>query len=104
MILEIDQIKAQCRIDPEFTHEDELLKLYADAAEKRVASYLNRNIYEAEVPETDPDGLIVSSDIKLAMLALISHWYENRSSVSDYEQSEVPMSFYFLVGSYRFSP
>ncbi|HHH0277256.1 TPA: head-tail connector protein [Yersinia enterocolitica] len=38
------------------------------------------------------------------MLALISHWYENRSSVSDYEQSEVPMSFYFLVGSYRFSP
>ncbi|CNJ53798.1 uncharacterized phage protein (possible DNA packaging) [Yersinia rohdei] len=104
MLLQIEQIRAQCRIDPEFNHEDELLKLYADAAEKRVTRYLNRNIYEEEVPETDPDGLIASSDIKLAMLALISHWYENRSSVSDYEQSEVPMSFYFLVGSYRFSP
>ncbi|EMX8400613.1 TPA: phage gp6-like head-tail connector protein [Yersinia enterocolitica] len=104
MLLQIEQIKAQCRIDPEFDHENELLTLYAEAAEKKVTEYLNRNIYKAEIPETDPDGLIVSSDIKLAMLALISHWYENRSSVSDYEQSEVPMSFYFLIGSYRFSP
>ncbi|EOF8235662.1 TPA: head-tail connector protein [Yersinia enterocolitica] len=104
MLLKIEQIKAQCKIDPEFNHENELLTLYAEAAEKKVASYLNRNIYETEVPETDPKGLVVSSDIKLAMLALITHWYENRSSVSDCEQSEVPMSFYFLVGSYRFSP
>ncbi|HDL8025665.1 head-tail connector protein [Yersinia enterocolitica] len=104
MILGINQIKSQCRIDLEFTHEDELLTLYAEAAEKKVIKHLNRNIYETEIPESDPDGLIVSSDIKLAMLHLVSHWYENRSSVGDFEQSEVPMSFYFLVGPYRFSP
>ncbi|EPM9008457.1 head-tail connector protein, partial [Yersinia enterocolitica] len=39
MLLKIEQIKAQCKIDPEFNHENELLTLYAEAAEKKVASY-----------------------------------------------------------------
>lgn len=105
MLLTLPEIKAQCRIDEDFTHEDDLLKLIGSAAEKRVVSYTNRKLYAVnEVPETDPDGLALEADIKLAMLHLVSHWYENRSSVSDFEQSEVPMSFYFLVGPYRFIP
>ena len=33
-ILTLEQIKAQCRIDPEMTEEDSLLELYGDAAEE----------------------------------------------------------------------
>ncbi|CNF16265.1 uncharacterized phage protein (possible DNA packaging) [Yersinia rohdei] len=105
MLLTLLEIKAQCRLDVDFDHEDELLKMLGSAAEKRVTSYTNRKLYAPDaIPETDPDGLAFEDDIKLAILHLVSHWYENRSSVSDYEQSEVPMSFYFLVGPYRFIP
>lgn len=104
MLLTLAEIKAQCRLDVDFDHENDLLTLIGGAAEKRVISYTNRNLYADAVPETDPDGLLLEDDIKLAMLQLVSHWYENRSSVSDFEQSEVPMSFYFLVGPYRFIP
>lgn len=104
MLLTLPEIKAQCRLDADFDHENDLLTLIGGAAEKRVISYTNRKLYADAVPETDPDGLVLEGDIKLAMLHLVSHWYENRSSVSDFEQSEVPMSFYFLVGPYRFIP
>ncbi|HDL6936494.1 TPA: phage gp6-like head-tail connector protein [Yersinia enterocolitica] len=104
MLLTLPEIKAQCRLDVDFDHENDLLTLIGTSAEKRVISYTNRKLYADAVPEADPDGLVLEADIKLAMLHLVSHWYENRSSVSDYEQSEVPMSFYFLVGPYRFIP
>lgn len=106
MLLKLPEIKQQCRIDEDATDEEELLTLYAGAAEKRVTSFLNRNIYadEASIPENDPDGLALSDDIKLGMLHLVGHWYENRTAVSDFEQSETPMSFSFLIGPYRYIP
>jgi hypothetical protein len=33
----------------------------------------------------------------LGLLMLVSHWYENRSSVSELEKSATPMSFEFLL-------
>ena len=39
-ILTLEQIKAQCRIDPEMTEEDQLLELYGDAAEETVLKLL----------------------------------------------------------------
>jgi len=104
MLLALPEIKKQCRIDEDDEEENELLTLYAGAAEKRTSNYLNRTLYPDAVPDTDPDGLVLSADIKLGMLHLVSHWYENRSSVSDFEQSETPMSFEFLIGPYRYIP
>lgn len=43
----------------------------------------------------------VPSDIKLAILVLVSHWNENREAVSDVEQMEIPLSFESLVAKYR---
>jgi uncharacterized phage protein (predicted DNA packaging) len=102
MLLTLPEIKAQCRLDSDFDHDNDILTMIGSAAEKRVISYTNRTLYATDVPDNDPDGLVLGDDIKLAMLHLVSHWYENRSSVSDFEQSEVPMSFTFLVGPYRF--
>lgn len=104
MILKLEEIKAQLRIEADFTEEDQLLKLLGGAVEARVSNYLNRKLYESTVPDTDEDGLVVSDDIRQAMLMLCSHFYENRSSVSDVEMSEMPQAFAWLVNPYRFIP
>ncbi|EOI5718283.1 head-tail connector protein [Cronobacter dublinensis] len=104
MILSLEQIKAQLRLEPDYTDEDELLLLLGVAAEARTSNYLNRRLYATEVPDTDEDGLVVSDDIRQAMLMLCSHLYENRSSTSDVEMTEMPQSFKWLVDAYRFIP
>ena len=57
-----------------------------------------------DVPDSDPDGLHLPDDIRLGMLMLISHFYENRSSVTEVEKLDMPQSFGWLVGPYRYFP
>jgi len=104
MLLTLAEIKAQCRIDADITDEDGQLQLLGRAAEARVQRYLNRSLYLDAVPDTDPDGLVLTDDIRLGLLLLVGHWYEHREAVTDFEQSETPMTFYFLLQSYRHIP
>lgn len=99
MLLTLPEIKAQCRLEEDFTEEDTLLTLLGKAAEAKATTYLNRNIYSTEeaIPDLDEDGIALTDDIRLGMLMLISHWYENRSSVSELEMSETPQAFEFLL-------
>lgn len=99
MLLTLDVIKMQCRLENDFTEEDRLLELLALAAEARAVTYLNRNLYKTpdDIPASDEDGIVISEDIRLALLMLVSHWYENRSSVSELEMSETPQAFEFLL-------
>ena len=91
MLLTMEEIKAQLRLDEDFDADDRhlQLKLYAP---------------DETIPDSDPDGLHLPDDIRLGMLMLISHFYENRSSVTDVEKMELPMSFNWLVGPYRYFP
>ncbi|EPC4488931.1 head-tail connector protein [Serratia liquefaciens] len=106
MLLKREELKAQCRLDPELTDEDVLIDLIGRAVQKRTETYLNRKLYapDASIPVEDPDGLYLEDDIKMGMLMLAGHFYENRSSVTDFEQTEVPQSFNWLVSPYRFTP
>lgn len=104
MILSLDEIKRQLRLEPDYTDEDDHLTLIGKAAESRTVNYLNRKLYESEIPDNDDSGLMVSDDVRMAMLMLCTHFYENRSSVSDVEMTELPQSFVWLVGPYRFIP
>ena len=99
MLLTLPEIKEQCRLEVDFTDEDMLLTLLGEAAEAKATAYLNRNLYPTKdvIPDTDDDGITLTNDIKLGMLMLISHWYENRSSVSELEMSETPQAFEFLL-------
>ena len=63
----IEKLKAQCRIDDDNSAEDHLLTTYALAAKKRAENYINRTLYDENIPETDPDGLLISDDIELAL-------------------------------------
>ncbi|MGL5344882.1 MAG: head-tail connector protein [Plesiomonas sp.] len=100
MIPTLDEIKAQCRLEPSFAEEDALLIAYSAAAKCAIENHVNRKLVD-NLPDAVTNELLISADIKLAMLMLIGHWYSNRESVADYEKSEVPMAFRFLVDPYR---
>lgn len=106
MLLTMEEIKAQLRLDEDFDADDRHLQLLACAAQKRTETYLNRKLYAPDetIPESDPDGLHLTDDIRLGMLMLISHFYENRSSVTEVEKLGMPQSFGWLVGPYRYFP
>lgn len=107
MLLSPEEIKAQLRLDEDYTDEDNFLELLGRAVQARTENYLNRRLYEADgggVPEDDPEGLILSDDIRIGMLLLVTHFYENRSTVTEVEKVELPMSFNWLVGPYRYIP
>ncbi len=104
MLLELSEIKRQLRLEDDYTEEDELLTLISRAVEARTVTFLNRTLYEASVPDNDPDGLVMTDDIRMGMLLLVTHFYENRSSVSEVEKTEMPQSFNWLVGPHRFIP
>jgi uncharacterized phage protein (predicted DNA packaging) len=106
MLLKMEEIKAQLRLDEDFTDEDSLLTLMGQAAQSRTENFLNRRLYAtaADLPEDDPDGLVMPDEVKLALLLLVTHYYENRSSVTEVEKLELPQSFNWLVGPYRYIP
>lgn len=106
MLLTLSEIKAQLKLDEDFTDEDALLTLFAKAAQRRTESFLNRRLYVTaeEMPAGDATGLILPEDVRLAMLMLVTHFYENRSAVTEVEKNELPVSFNWLVGPYRYIP
>ncbi|MGJ0580366.1 head-tail connector protein [Xenorhabdus bovienii] len=94
----LEKLRQQCRIDSDNEAEDPLLKMYACAAIKRAENYLNRRLYDDIVPDTDPDGLLASEDVELAIMLTVSYWYENR------EAQALPAGFKALLEPYRFIP
>ncbi|ASG87606.1 head-tail connector protein [Salmonella enterica] len=102
--LTIAQIKQQLRLDEDFTDEDGLLELYGTAAENAAIKTLNRNLYVDVVPDSDSNGMVIVDDIKLAMLMTVSHWYKNRAPVTPFEQSDIPLTYKFLLNPYRIIP
>ncbi|EHI3729740.1 head-tail connector protein [Salmonella enterica] len=106
MLLTLEEIKSQLRLEEDYSDEDSLLEALGKAVQSRTETYLNRKLYDAApgVPADDPDGLVMTDDIRLGMLLLLTHYYENRSSVTEVEKLELPMSFNWLVGPYRYIP
>lgn len=100
----IEKLRAQCRIDIDDTTEDESLMLYYGAARRRAENFINRNLYEDEVPETDPDGLLIADDILLALMLLVGHWHENREEATDAAKASIPFGFTSLLEPYRYIP
>lgn len=106
MILTNEEIKRQLRLEDDDTSEDVLLSALGAAAESRTSTFLNRPLYAKadDIPDGDTRGLVVSDDIRLAMLMLVTHFYENRSATSEVEMLEAPQAYNWLVSPYRFYP
>ncbi|KMJ36676.1 hypothetical protein ABT75_10350 [Salmonella enterica subsp. enterica serovar Typhimurium] len=76
MLLTMEEIKAQLRLDEDFDTDDRHLQLLACAAQKRTETYLNRKLYAPDetIPDSDPDGLLLQDDIRLGTV-----WVAQRS-------------------------
>ncbi|EOV9595182.1 head-tail connector protein [Cronobacter dublinensis] len=80
-----EQVKHHCNIEPDFTEDDNWIENSIKAASRYVEKWTRRRLYDS--PEdpgylSDPDHLLYSDDIEMAMLMLIGHWYANREVVN----------------------
>ena len=93
--LQLEQIKAQLRIEPDFTDEDELLEMYGESAEETLLQYLNRT-YEDIIEVYGK----IPAPLRHATLLLVDTSYQYRSPVSSQNMSIVPYTFDILVKPY----
>ena len=93
--LTLEQIKAQCRIEEDFTLEDPKLTLYGDSAEQVVFNYCRRQ-YEDFISEYGA----IPQDVVHAALLLVTASYEHNAAVSMQNLSMVPYGFDMLVKPY----
>lgn len=93
--LTLEQIKAQCRIEEDFTLEDSKLTLYGDSAEQVIFNKCQRP-YEDFI---ETYGTI-PQDVVHAALLLVTASYEHRSAVSMQNLSMVPYGFDMLIKPY----
>lgn len=93
--LQLEQIKAQLRIEPDFTDEDELLEMYGESAEETLLQYLNRT-YEDIIEVYGK----IPAPLRHAALMLVDTSYQYRSPVSAQNMSIVPYTFDILVKPY----
>ncbi|PHM68132.1 head-tail connector protein [Xenorhabdus kozodoii] len=92
----IEELRLQCRIDS--GDEDTLLQAYLEAAKEKAINYLNRNVYEENVPDSDTEGIRLTPLIKLALMLAVGFWYETR------DPKRLPPGFRDLLDDYRIRP
>lgn len=104
MIPTLEQLRQQCRIDEDDTSSDELLALMAGAARRKAENFLGRTLYDDRVPASDHEGLVISDDIRLALMLLVGHWNESREEAAEVSKMSIPFGFSSLLEPYRHIP
>ena len=93
--LTLDKIKAQLRIDPSFTLEDDILEMYGESAEDSVLDIIRRSYTEVmEKYGTVPTPLVHAS------LMLVDISYKERGPVSSQNLYQVPYAVDFKLKPY----
>ena len=92
-IVTLAEAKLHLRVDG--ADEDTLIQTYLDAAEAAAAQYLNRALYASDVG-TDATGLVMTKDIKVAVLLQVGAFYADREGVA-----EMPTGSRVLLNPYR---
>lgn len=85
-LVTIEQARQHCRVDSD---DDQMLTLYAGAAEDAAQEFLNRRVYEDEdalaaavlAGTAGCDPIVVNDAIRAAMLLTLGHLYANRENV-----------------------
>ena len=95
--LTLDAIKFQCSIVKEEDYWDEYLTALGQAAERKIFKDTCRT-YE-EIKEME-DGEW-PSDLSLAALMLVAHWYKNREPQSNLSMYNVGYAYEALYMPYR---
>ena len=93
--LTLDKIKAQCRIEQDFTLEDDILEMYGESAEDSVLDIIRRSY--TEVLEKYGE---VPTPLVHASLMLVALSYKERGPVSSQNLYQVPYAVDFKLKPY----
>lgn len=100
----LDDVKHQCRI--EHDDEDSLLNLYINSAYRAVEKFTDKTLFFDDIPPDADEkrSILLSDDINVACLMLITHWYASREAVSGniVNVAEMPFGVAFLLQPYRY--
>ncbi|EEC0184046.1 phage gp6-like head-tail connector protein [Salmonella enterica subsp. enterica] len=103
-MLDLNIVKQHLRLEPDITDDDELLRLYTRAAVAYVEQWTRRKLYmtrEDDGFREDPDSLLLTDNVRAALLLLVAFWYENREPAGMGEISETPFAVEALLQPYR---
>jgi uncharacterized phage protein (predicted DNA packaging) len=95
MILTLEEAKAHCRVDEDYTGDDSYIEGLIPVAETDIA---NRIKYDS-LDEAFPDGNI-PAPVKHAAKLILAHYYENREPVAFASSSKVAMMVDSLLFPY----
>lgn len=96
----IDIVKTHLRVD--FDDEDELIKVYIDAAIDSAEAYLDRSLIASEDQRKTPDDLVINGSVRAAILLTVGHLYANREQeIIGSITSELKFSARNLLMPYR---
>jgi len=93
IFITVAEAKAQCNIEATETADDNLLALYAAAAEATVLSQCNRSRLEA----LDEYGPALPEELKAAMLILVAQMYKYRELSTQDAINKVPGTYWALI-------
>lgn len=93
--LDLNQIKQQLRIEPDYTDEDTLLTKYGESAEDTILNICRRT-YDGFLSEYGN----IPSDLVEASLLLVTVSYEHRAAVTQYQMYSVGYAFDMKVKPY----
>lgn len=93
----LEQVKAQCRIEPDFTEEDALLTSYGNAAEQGILRLLERSWEDVceNLSREDIEG-----GLTIAALMLAEHLYKHRGPTENVQPYQIPYNIDFWVKPY----
>lgn len=92
--LELSQIKKHLNIDQDFTDDDEYLESLGDVAEQIVERHIENkldNFCDSNIP----------APILHACLLMVGNFYNNRESISNTNNYEIPQSYKYLLATYK---
>lgn len=94
--LTLTDIKAQVRVESDYTDDDTYLMQLGKAAENHLFKDIQRSYDEVvEMEKGWPE------DLTLAALMLVAHWYQHRESTTTQSMAIVPYAYENLYMPYR---
>lgn len=103
MTITLDDVKQQCRIEHDL--EDNLLIDYLLSARRTIENLTNRKLFD-ELPENPSENaLLLTADLKMAVLMLTAYLYENRSGWNEANNSpnfSIPPTVEVIIQPYKF--
>ena len=102
----ISECRTQCNLLHDEIEHDPWFQQTIPAAVSFLSNTINRKLYESQEAldlELEPpcDALVITPDLKLALLMLIGHWFINRESTSALSLNDIPMGYEHITGFYR---